>query len=256
VQTLGTPSAFDHTDVIASPRLALVYKPTEDQSYYLSYGTSFDPSAENLSLSATDANLGPEKDRTFEAGGKIVILNDRLSLTAAVFDTEMTNARVADPDNATLQTLAGDLRVVGAELGAQGHLTDKLEIIAGYTWLDGRTVRSTNPAQVGKPLQNTAPNQANLWTVYEISEQLKIGAGLNYLDGRPADMDGLIHIPAYVTLDAMVSFRVNRSLSVQLNGTNLADAYYFTSSYYTSPQENHVVPGPGRTVTLTLAYAY
>ena len=256
VQPLGTPSAFDHTDVIPSPRAALVYKPTENQSYYFSYGTSFDPSAENLSLSATNANLGPEKDETFEAGGKIVVLAGKLSLTGAIFDTEMTNARVADPDNATLQTLAGNLRVRGLELGVQGHLTDQWEVTAGYTFLDGRTVKSTAAANVGKPLQNTAPNQANIWTVYEFTEQLKVGTGINYLDERYADMAGLAHIPAYVTWDAMVSYDFSRHFRVQLNGTNLTDAYYYANSYYTSPIENHVVPGPGRTVTLTLAYQY
>ena len=249
-------TAFDHTDSIPSPRAALVYKPTERTSLYFSYGTSFDPSAENLSLSATNANLGPEKDETFEAGGKIVVLAGKLSLTGAIFDTEMTNARVADPDNATLQTLAGNLRVRGLELGVQGHLTDQWEVTAGYTFLDGRTVKSTAAANVGKPLQNTAPNQANIWTVYEFTEQLKVGTGINYLDERYADMAGLAHIPAYVTWDAMVSYDFSRHFRVQLNGTNLTDAYYYANSYYTSPIENHVVPGPGRTVTLTLAYQY
>ena len=184
------------------------------------------------------------------------MLAGKLSLTGAIFDTEMTNARVADPDNATLQTLAGNLRVRGLELGVQGHLTDQWEVTAGYTFLDGRTVKSTAAANVGKPLQNTAPNQANIWTVYEFTEQLKVGTGINYLDERYADMAGLAHIPAYVTWDAMVSYDFSRHFRVQLNGTNLTDAYYYANSYYTSPIENHVVPGPGRTVTLTLAYQY
>jgi catecholate siderophore receptor len=256
VQPLGEATRFDHTDVIPSPRAALVFKPNPNASFYVSYGTSFDPSAENLSLSATNANLPPEKDQTFEAGGKIVILGGKLSLTGAIFDTEMTNARVADPDNATLQTLAGDLRVDGVELGAQGYITDRWEVVAGYTWLDGRTVKSTAPANVGKPLQNTAPNQLNIWTVYDFTDRLKVGTGINYLDSRFADQAGQVTIPAYLTWDAMVSYQLTHSLNVQLNGTNLTDAYYFANAYYTTPAENHVLPGPGRTVTLTLAYSY
>ncbi len=256
VQPLGTATHFDHTDVIPSPRAALVYKPTDAASFYVSYGTSFDPSAENLSLSATNANLPPEKDQTFEAGGKVVVLGGKLSLTGAVFDTEMTNARVADPDNATLQTLAGDLRVDGVEFGAQGYITDKWEVVAGYTWLDGRTVRSTAAANVGKPLQNTAPNQLNIWTVYDFTDRLKVGTGANYLDRRFADQAGTVTVPAYVTWDAMISYQLTHNLNVQLNATNLTDAYYYTNSYDTSPTENHVIPGPGRTVTLALAYAY
>jgi catecholate siderophore receptor len=255
-QPLGKPSSFDHTDVIPSPRLAVVFKPTEHQSYYVSYGTSFDPSAENLSLAASNANLGPEKDRTFEIGAKAVVLQGMLSLTGALFQTEMTNARVADPDIPSLQALSGDLRVRGLELGAQGHITPQWEILAGYTYLDGITVKSTAPAQVGQPLQNTAHHQANIWTVYDLPMGFKVGTGLNYLGKRPADVDGQAFVPSYLTWDAMLSYQINSNLSLQLNGTNLTNVYYFTNSYYSSPAENHVLPGPGRTFTLTLSAAY
>ncbi len=255
-QPLGAASHFQHTDNVWSPRAALVYKPTPNQSYYLSYGTSFDPSAENLSLSASNAALGPEKDTTYEAGFKILALKGRLSFTGAIFQTEMTNARVADPDNPSLQALEGDLRVRGLELGVQGYLTDKWEILAGYSYLDGRTVSSSAAANVGAPLQNTAPNQANIWTVYEFTEDFSVGTGLNYLDRRPADMAGTVFIPSYVTWDAMARYRLNRHVTVQVNAYNLTDALYYTNAYDTSPLENHIVPGPGRTVMVSLGFSY
>ena len=43
-----TGAHFDHTDDIPSPRGAVVYKVNPNASFYFSYGTSFDPSAENL----------------------------------------------------------------------------------------------------------------------------------------------------------------------------------------------------------------
>src|SRR5262249_838894 len=152
----------------------------------------------------------------------------------AVFQTEMTNARVADPLIPTLQTLAGDLRVRGLELGVQGYLTDKWEILAGYTHLDARTVSSTAAAQVGQPLQNTAPNQANVRTTYEFSEAFTVGTGLNYLDRRPADQAGKVFVPSYVTWDAMASYRLNKHLTVQVNAYNLTDALWYANSYYTT----------------------
>jgi len=249
-------TAFDHTDSIPSPRAALVYKPTERTSLYFSYGTSFDPSAENLSLSARTADLGPEKDHTFEVGAKTAVLNGGLALTAAAFDTEMTNARVGDPTNATLQILAGDQRVKGVELGAAGHLTKNWEILAGYTYLDPRTVKSTDPTQVGQMLPNTAHNQANLWTTYEGIDDWKFGTGLNYLGRREADVQGLAHVPSYVTWDGLVSYRVSRALTLQVNAYNILDKRYFTNSYYSSPVENHVLLGPGRTVSLTALMRY
>jgi catecholate siderophore receptor len=252
-----TAAHFEHTDTIASPRASIVFKPTDIVSLYASYGTSYDPSAENLSLSAKTASLGPEKDKTFEVGAKSTVLDGRLALQAGVFQTEMTNARVGDPTNPTApQLLAGKERVRGFEADASGYLTEDLEITAGYTHLDSVTEESTDPASVGAPLLNTAPNQANMWLVYEFHEVWKLGAGVNYLSRRAADVDNTAHVPGYVTFDAMASYRLNSHLSVQLNGYNLANRYYYANSYFSSPVENHVIPGAGRTGLLTLSFAY
>ena len=50
-----TAAHFKHTDNVVSPRAALVFKPAEEYSFYFSYGTSYNPSAENLSLAASNA---------------------------------------------------------------------------------------------------------------------------------------------------------------------------------------------------------
>jgi catecholate siderophore receptor len=208
--------------------------------------------AENLSLTATTASLGPEKDRTYEGGVKATALDGKPALQAGYFQTEMINARVGDPTNPTApQVLAGKERVRGAEIDASGYVTTGLELTAGYTHLDSVTLKSTNAASVGAPLINTAPNQANLWTVYEIGEIWKLGAGFNWLDRRPADIANTAHVPGYVTFDAMMSYRFDQHFAVQVSGYNLANRYYFTNSYFSSPVENHVAPGAGRTALLT-----
>ena len=243
---------FKHTDYVTSPRAALVYKPDENSSLYFSYGTSFNPSAENLSLSSRTADLGPEKDRTFELGGKTLLLGGMLSLTGALFDTQMTNARIADPLNPALQTLAGKLKVRGAEANVAGNLTEHWEIMAGYTYLDGSSKGLFGAGMKG-PIPNNARNQANLWTTYDFDSGWKIGGGMNYLGKRDAfkDQYGVAHVPSYVTFDAMIAYQVNDHLQLQVNGYNLADNYYFTNSYFTRTGENHVLPGAGRTVTLS-----
>jgi catecholate siderophore receptor len=252
-----TNAHFDHTDTIASPRASLVYRPIDSVSVYASYGTSYDPSAENLSLSAKTASLGPEKDKTFELGVKSNVLAGKLALQAGVFQTDMTNARVGDPTNPTApQLLAGKERVRGFEADAIGYITDELEITAGYTHLNSETLESTDPLSAGAPLLDTAPNQANLWLTYEFQVPLKVGAGLNWLDRRAADVDNTAHVPGYVTFDAMVSYQINKHFGVQLNGYNLANRYYYANSYFSSPVENHVLPGAGRTGLLTVSFAY
>jgi catecholate siderophore receptor len=250
--TTGAVLNLDHADNVTSPRAALIFKPTPQQSYYLSYGTSFDPSAEALSLTTKTADLGPVKAKTYEAGAKTNWLDGKLATTAAVFRTEVDNAQTNDPENPTLTVLNGDQRVDGLELGAQGYLTEHLEIIAGYTYLDGKTLSSGTTAFVGKALPNVARNAANLWAEYELTDAWEIGAGGNWLGARFADSGEAATIPGYVVWNAMVSYKLSRTVSLQLNVLNLTNKLYYDNSYYTSAAENHVYPGAGRTAKLTI----
>jgi len=250
--TTGAVLNLDHADNVTSPRAALIFKPTPQQSYYLSYGTSFDPSAEALSLTTKTADLGPVKAKTYEAGAKTNWLDGKLATTAAVFRTEVDNAQTNDPENPTLTVLNGDQRVDGLELGAQGYLTEHLEIIAGYTYLDGKTLSSGTTAFVGKALPNVARNAANLWAEYELTDAWEIGAGGNWLGARFADSGETATIPGYVVWNAMASFKLSRTVSLQLNVLNLTNKLYYDNSYYTSAAENHVYPGAGRTAKLTI----
>ena len=123
--------------------------------------------------------------------------------------------------------------------------------MAGYTYLDGKNTTPKSAGLTINPLQNMAPNQLNFWTTYEPNEAWQLGTGVNYLGRRVADVNDTAFVPSYVTWDAMVSYRVNRHLTLQVNALNLTDALYFTNSYFSSPAENHVIPGPGRTVLFT-----
>ena len=64
-QTVGTISSFTRLDQKPTWRAALVYKPVGNGSIYFDAGTSFNPSAESLSLSAGTANIPPETNKTY-----------------------------------------------------------------------------------------------------------------------------------------------------------------------------------------------
>jgi catecholate siderophore receptor len=254
--TTGAVLDLDHVDNVTSPRAALIVKPTPAQSYYFSYGTSFDPSAEALTLTTKTANLGPVKAKSFEVGAKNSWLDGKFSTTAAAFHTEVDNAQTNDPDNPTITTLEGNERVNGLELGANGYLLEHLELIAGYTYLDGKTTASGTPAYVGKEMPNVARNALNLWTEYELSEQWEVGTGGNWLGPRYADSGETARIPGYVVWNAMASYRVSKLVSLQLNVNNITNKLYYDNAYYTSASENHVIPGAGRTAKLSVRVSF
>jgi catecholate siderophore receptor len=251
--TLATRAtvSLGRSDNVTSPRAAIVYKFTPAASFYASYGTSFDPSAEALSLSTKTAGLGPVTAKSYEVGAKNDWLDGRLTTNAAVFRLEVSNAQTNDPDNPNVIILAGNQRVTGFEANVSGHITDDWEILAGYTYLDAKTISAGTPAYVGKFLLNTARNAVNLWTEYYVTDQWEIGTGGNFLGRRYADIANTASLPSYFVWNGMVSYEINEHYSLQMNVNNILDRTYYDASYFTSAAENHVLPGPGRTFTFT-----
>jgi len=241
------PAIFTRTDNMWSWRLGGVFHPTPNSSIYVMRGNSYNPSAEFVTLSAANANLAPEKNDTTEIGAKAEVLDRRLTLSAALFRTDKTNARVPDPANAGVNILAGLTRVEGFELGAQGKLTDKWDVIATYTHLRSEIMSTTTPAQLGKELIMTPNDAFSLWTTYAITPEFTIGGGAYYVGAVWGDTNNTTRVPDYWRFDAMASYKVASNATLQLNVYNITDKYYYESAY-----TNWAVPGPGRTVTLSL----
>ena len=76
-------SDLGRTDKMWSYRGGLVFHPTPSQSYYFSYGPSFNPSAEGHPIGRQHQGTPPEKNRTFEIGGKWNFFDGALSLQGA-----------------------------------------------------------------------------------------------------------------------------------------------------------------------------
>jgi catecholate siderophore receptor len=249
-QSIAPASAFSRVDAMPTWRAAVVYKPVEQGSIYFDYGTSFNPSAESLSLSASTANLPPEKNRTYEFGTKWDLPGARLSLTAAVFRTDKTNAREPDPNNPLLNVLAGNQRVNGAQAGVKGHVTRKWELTASYANLDGRVVSSNYyPAAIGAQLANVPRNTFNVWNEYHLPWRWEMGGGANYVSSRTASSTapldpttGLVkQVPGYWVFNAMFKRPINEHVVFQVNINNLGNRYYYDELH-----PGHIVLGPGR----------
>ena len=151
------------SQIVAQPtyRAAFVYKPSKRGSIYFDYGTSFNPSAESLSLSVSSSILPPEENETYEVGSKWNFLNERLMVEGALFRTEKDNARETDPTNSSNIVLAGNQLVKGAQFSVIGRLPDGLDVVVGYAYLNSDVIYSKfYPTSVGYPLGQRA--QADL----------------------------------------------------------------------------------------------
>ena len=146
-----------------------------------------------------------------------------------LFRIEKTNARTVDPTNATVTILDGEQRVDGFEFEANGSITDRWSVLAGYTYLDGE-ITEANDATKGKTLQNTPKHSGFGWTTYEFMEGLEVG-GRRVLCRQPVRQNtNTAKVPDYWRLDAMVSYTIN-DLRFALNGYNLADEDIYEGVY-------------------------
>lgn len=258
VTAAGVTTELDRVDSMLSWRAGLVYKPVENGSVYFGYGTSFNPSAEGLTLgtgiqAANNLDLAPEESRTMELGTKWDLLQDKLQLTAAVFRTDKTNARTFDPaDTADTVVLDGSQRVQGIEFGFAGSITDKWRVFGGYTYLDSEVVESNNPLEVGREVMNTPKQSANLWTVYDLPHGFQIGGGVQFTDTRyNSNSSTAREAPGFCLFDAMVGYEVNENFSLRLNLYNLAD-----EEYIDRVGGGHFIPGAGRSAVLTASFKF
>ena len=249
-QTVAPASAFNRVDEMPSWRAAAVYKPVAMGSIYFDAGTSFNPSAESLSLSASTASLPPEKNRTYEFGSKWDFPRNRLSLRAAVFQTTKLNAREPDPTNSLLNVLAGTQRVNGAQVEVRAHLTNRFDLTGSYANLDGKVISSNYyPASIGAQLANVPRNSFNFWGLYRSRWGWELGAGGNFIGSRTASSTapldpttGLVkEVPGYWVFNAMAKHRVTEHLDFQVNISNIANRYYYDQLH-----PAHIVLGPGR----------
>ena len=264
----GTPitNVFGRVDRVFSYRAALAYKPIPIGTFYVAYGTSFNPSAEGAVssslLTAATALLEPEENRTFELGTKWDLSHERLALTAAVFRTDKTNARTPGlTPNDPPMVLDGAQRVQGFEIGAAGNLTERWKVFGGYTFLDSE-IRETNALttdpltgtlvpQRGNRLPQTPEHSFSLWTAYALPWQIEIGAGASYVGARFSAADNLRQAPDYWLFDALISKQFTKNVKGQINVYNLAD-----EKYIDRVSGGHFVPGTGRTLALTVGIAF
>lgn len=259
-QTVGAVWNFSRLDQKPTWRAALVYRPTGNGSIYFDAGTSFNPSAESLSLTAGSANIPPETNKTYEVGTKWEFNGSRLQINTSWFRTTKDNARESDPTNSLLVVLAGTQRVSGVQTNVRGRITSRWEMLSSYAYLDSRVVGSRfYPGSVGYPLANVPRNTFNFWSTHHLPRRFEGGIGANYVSSRNASSTvpldpttGLVKAaPSYWVFNAMLSHPLNEHVDLQLNGYNLANRFYYDQLH-----PGHIVPGPGRSLLVGFRFKF
>ncbi len=259
--TLGQVSTFQRRDRVWSYRSGLMYQPTDLSTYYVSYGTSFNPSADLYALDARTTNTPPEKSRNIEAGAKWELFDGNLSTRTAIFRSEKTNERNTDLALPDISVLSGKRHTDGIELEAAGRITRNWEVFAAVAFMKAEIDEQLNPYAVGLRPPNTPPYTATVWTTYNLGKGWKIGGGVDFVGDRlgyaigtavPYTQPVVRQVDAYQRWDAMISYDQPR-YALRLNVFNLFDTRYFEAIYPNGP---FAIPGTSRAVQLTLTLKF
>ncbi len=216
-----------------SPRIGLVYQPSQNVSLYASYTRSFF-SVSGFDNTNPDVTFDPTRGTQYEIGIKTEFFDNRLSATLAAYDLTKTNVLTPNPENPDFSIQTGEQGSQGIELDINGEILPGWDVTFAYALTDAE-ITEDNSFPVGNKLPNVPENQVSLWTTYEIQrgtlEGLGFGLGLFYIDERQGDLDNSFQLEDYFRTDAALFYRRGR-LSTAINLRNIfdVDAPAFTFS--------------------------
>jgi catecholate siderophore receptor len=255
----ATPTTTQLSQGAWSYRAGVLYQPTPVQSYHLSYGTSFNSSADTYQyVSPQTANTPPEKSRNIELGAKLDWLDGKLSTRAAIFRTEKTNERTTDSDFAGSSfLLSGKRHSQGLEVDVVGRITPQWEVYLSYSYIPKATIdevgSTATPGTVGSRVGLTPKHSGAMWVSYQATPKFRVAGGVRGAsENRPLQgTSGAASLsnstPGYVVGDMMLEYKFNPDLYAQFNVTNVTNKLYGDQLY-----PGFAIAGQARTYLFTI----
>jgi iron complex outermembrane receptor protein len=235
-------------------RAGLVYELNNGLAPYFSYSTSFQP---DESTNYAGAFLPPQTAQQYEAGIKYQPKGFNGFLTAAVYNLTEQNVPTEDPDHPAFDIATGEIRSRGVELEAHASVTDNINLIATYTYVDALVTKSTTD-DLGMVPTGIPKNMASVWGTYVFNtgalRGLQLGAGVRYVGDSWGTETNTFKVPAYTLVDAAMKYDLGginpalKNWSASVNATNLFNKQYVASCAF----ETNCIYGLGRMVLAKL----
>jgi iron complex outermembrane receptor protein len=255
------------TESQVSPKFGVIFHPATNGSIYVQYSESFMPQG---TVNDTDfindgEELEAERGISYEVGTKWELFDKRLYLTGAVFDITLENVRLDINDTINsgkkIATQDGEQVHRGAEVLAQGFVTEELSLTASAMYLDAEitesaTLKGNRPADVPE-------FSASVWSSYKVQNNTHLNLGLIYEGERYGDAANSFKKDGYARIDMGVSYKhqydENLDIIARFNVENLFDSDYLAGGGSTNSDQNGangVVVGEGRNYMATIQFKY
>lgn len=259
------------SEKLFSGRVGVVYKPAANGTIYASYANARQPTSIQAATSGSTGSVNPVvKGDTIELGTKWELLDQRLSLTAAVYRTSQ-NAPVYEDEELQDGLYQRKQRVNGLELGLAGNITSRWSAFAGYSFMDSKITADDRPTgelvngnlesdEAGIAMANVPRQSISAWNTFAVRPDLSLSWGVRYVGskyialGRGAGMsqEYRVRVPSNTVHDLAVNYQYSPDLELQLNVHNLFNKQYWRQ--YNG--RGFGVPAASRGAQLTANYRF
>ncbi|MBK5525967.1 TonB-dependent receptor [Pseudomonas sp. TH06] len=240
-------------------KAGLVFALTPQTSFYGQMATSTDGIGGLISLSPNQQQYDLSTARQTEIGLKQMFWDQRGEFTLAAYRIVKKKLLTDDPGNPTLKQQVGQQSSNGLEASLDLQLPHAWQLQANAAIVKARyddfseVVNGQTLSYNGNRPVDVPRRTANLWLNKNLSDDLKAGAGVRYVDARYADMANRNELPSYTVVDATLSWKALRNTTLGLQVNNLFDRQYAQSQYNEGQQW---ILGEPRSFFVTADYTF
>jgi len=240
-------------------KAGLVFALTPETSFYAQVATSTDGIGGLISLSPSQQQYDLSTARQTEVGLKQLFWDQRGEFTLAAYRIVKKKLLTDDPGNPTLKQQVGQQSSNGLEASLDLQLPHAWQLQANAAIVKARyddfseVVNGQTLSYNGNRPVDVPRRTANLWLNKNLSDDLKAGAGVRYVDARYADMANRNELPSYTVVDATLSWQALRNTTLGLQVNNLFDRQYAQSQYNEGQQW---ILGEPRSFFVTADYTF
>ncbi|RON70719.1 TonB-dependent siderophore receptor [Pseudomonas fluorescens] len=218
-------------------KAGLVFALTPETSFYGQVATSTDGIGGLVSLSPSQQQYDLSTARQTEIGLKQLFWDQRGEFTLAAYRIVKKKLLTDDPGNPTLKQQVGQQSSNGLEASLDLQLPHAWQLLANAAIVKARyddfseVVNGQTLSYNGNRPVDVPRRTANLWLNKALTDDLKVGAGVRYVDARYADMANRNELPSYTVVDTTMSWQALRNTTLGLQVNNLFDRRYAQSQY-------------------------
>jgi iron complex outermembrane recepter protein len=211
-----------------------------------------------ITLSPSQQQFGLSTAKQTEIGLKQAFWDSRGEWTLAAYHIVKKKLLVSIPGT-TLKEQVGQQSSNGLEASLDLQLPDAWQLQANAAIVRAQyddfseVVNGQSVSRDGNRPTDVPRRTANLWLSKAITDDVRAGAGVRYVDSRFANTAKTHEVPSYTVVDASVSWKAMRNTTLGLQLNNLFDRTYAVSQYNDGQQW---ILGEPRSFFVTADYTF